>query len=296
MASVARSDLPLDPAAVKSRTYSNMVAGANDPGSDVVEAGALDAPRGVGYLGPATPGRSGLTESTCEETEPETTLADVMRAVQRIEAQLAILTNARLATAKVDADVRKLSRLEALETEATEDIEPNADFETAIEKKEMTQARVTSWFVEKGYGFAKIGEETVFIHASVVRVAQSLMVNERAVVRVMRDHSKPGNKIKATEAWSIQAWRGEQAVQRAMKAAERSKKAAELGAKFASESARATEEALFAPPGLMRRLSESREDSQAVPLTPVTQSTTASSMPVASQPTPRVPALVAPCP
>ena len=89
-------------------------------------------------------------------------------------------------TLMADANVRKLQRLETFATDEPDYSVPNVDFSVALEKKEPTLACVESWFVEKGYGFGKIGSETIFIHASAVRAGESLMVNEQAVVRIMR--------------------------------------------------------------------------------------------------------------
>ena len=104
---------------------------------------------------------------------------------------------------KADVAVRRLARLEK-EHSQLEDEEREASLPDALaDRTKVVKLVVDKWFVDKGFGFGKVPTgEVIFIHASVVRGAEVLMIGTDAWVQVVRDdaraqggieHAKPGD-------------------------------------------------------------------------------------------------------
>ena len=59
---------------------------------------------------------------------------------------------------------------------------------------------VDKWFVDKGFGFGKVPTgEVIFIHASVVRGAEVLMIGTDASVQVVRDDARAQGVYRAAK-------------------------------------------------------------------------------------------------
>ena len=104
---------------------------------------------------------------------------------------------------KADVAVRRLARLEK-EHSQLEDEECEASLPDALaDRTKVVKLVVDKWFVDKGFGFGRVPTgEVIFIHASVVRGAEVLMIGTDAWVQVVHDdaraqggieHAKPGD-------------------------------------------------------------------------------------------------------
>ena len=97
---------------------------------------------------------------------------------------------------KADVAVRRLARLEK-EQSQLEDEESEASFPDALaDRTKFVKLVVDKWFVDKGFGFGKVHtSEVIFIHASVVRGAEVLMIGSDAWVQVVRDDARAQGSI-----------------------------------------------------------------------------------------------------
>jgi cold shock CspA family protein len=130
--------------------------------------------------------------------------------------------------------------------------------EEAISRKQYTTAKVTKWFVEKGFGFLLASGKEVFCHASVVHKQEYLEVGSKVVVKIVEDLAQGRGKLKAVSAWKEYDYEEERALEVAQRAAGEAARAAIEMAKKAMEAEirnedfvkkRATAK-LFSPPGL----------------------------------------------
>ena len=92
---------------------------------------------------------------------------------------------------KADVAVRRLARLEK-EHSQLEDEEREASLPDALaDRTKVAKLVVDKGFVDKGFGFGRVPTgEVIFIHASVVRGAEVLMIGTDAWVQVVRDNTR----------------------------------------------------------------------------------------------------------
>ena len=92
---------------------------------------------------------------------------------------------------KADVAVKRLARLEK-EHSQLEDEEREASLPDALaDRTKVVKIVVDKWFVDKGFGFGRVPTgEVIFIHASVVRGAEVLMIGTDAWVQVVRDDAR----------------------------------------------------------------------------------------------------------
>ena len=92
---------------------------------------------------------------------------------------------------KADVAVRRLARLEK-EHSQLEDEEREASLPDALaDRTKVVKLVVDKWFIDKGFGFGRVPTgEVIFIHASVVRGAEVLMIGTDAWVQVVRDDAR----------------------------------------------------------------------------------------------------------
>ena len=85
-----------------------------------------------------------------------------------------------------------------------------------------------------------------------------LQKGSTCVAKVILDESRQGDEPqwKATKAWNLDDWRGEQLASRAVQANADSTRASELQEKLAKVAAIATQDALYSGPGLYRRMED----------------------------------------
>ena len=153
---------------------------------------------------------------------------------------------------KADVAVRRLARLEK-EHSQLEDEEREASLPDALaDRTKVVKLVVDKWFVDKGFGFGRVPTgEVIFIHASVVRGAEVLMIGTDAWVQVVRDDARAQGRYRACKAWGHAAWkRGERDKERASKVAEQVRRAAALTAELAAQSEKEVSEVCSHPPGL----------------------------------------------
>ena len=107
---------------------------------------------------------------------------------------------------KVDVAVRRLERLEK-EHSQLEDEEHEASLPNALADRTKV---VDKWFADQGFGFGKVPTgEVVFIHASVVRGAEVLMIGTDAWVQVVPHDARAQGVYRACKAWKHAAWKEE---------------------------------------------------------------------------------------
>ena len=140
-------------------------------------------------------------------------LEKLQQAIQRIEGKLDEVLNVRGITdaQTMMCNERQLKKAEKLAAQEEEEI--SDDMGMAIGSKGYVRGKVDLWFVEKGYGFVQVGSEVAFVHVTAVWSGESLPIGQSVVMKVVHDHSKPGYKIKAVEAWAMRAWQAKQATQ-----------------------------------------------------------------------------------
>ena len=121
---------------------------------------------------------------------------------------------------KADVAVRRLERLEK-EHSQQEDEEHEASLPDALaDRTKVEKLVVDKWFVDKGFGFGRVPTgEVIFIHASVVRGAEVLMIGTHAWVQVVRDDARAQGGYRACKAWGHAAWKEERDKERASKVA-----------------------------------------------------------------------------
>ena len=113
--------------------------------------------------------------------------------------------------AKADVAVRRLERLE-WERFQLEDEEREASLQDALaDRTKVVKLVVDKWFVDKGFGFGKVPTgEVVFIHASVVRGAEVLIIGTDAWVQVVHDDARaPGRGSSMQSLGARRVERGE---------------------------------------------------------------------------------------
>ena len=152
---------------------------------------------------------------------------------------------------KADVAVRRLARLEK-EHSQLEDEEREARLPDALaDRTKVVKLVVDKWFVDKGFGFGRVPTgEVIFIHASVVRGAEVLMIGTDAWVQVVRDDARAQGGYRACKAWGRAAWKEERDKERAAKVAEQVRRAAVLTAELAAQSEKEVSEVCSRPPGL----------------------------------------------
>ena len=152
---------------------------------------------------------------------------------------------------KADVAVRRLARLEK-EHSQQEDEECEASLPDALaDRTKVVKLVVDKWFVDKGFGFGRVPTgEVIFIHASVVRGAEVLMIGTDAWVQVVRDDARAQGGYRACKAWGHAAWKEERDKERASKVAEQVRRAAALTAELAAQSEKEVSEVCSHPPGL----------------------------------------------
>ena len=152
---------------------------------------------------------------------------------------------------KADVAVRRLARLEK-EHSQLEDEEREASLPDALaDRTKVVKLVVDKWFVDKGFGFGRVPTgEVIFIHASVVRGAEVLMIGTDAWVQVVRDDARAQGRYRACKAWGHAAWKEERDKERASKVAEQVRRAAALTAELAAQSEKEVSEVCSHPPGL----------------------------------------------
>ena len=152
---------------------------------------------------------------------------------------------------KADVAVKRLARLEK-EHSQLEDEEREASLPDALaDRTKVVKLVVDKWFVDKGFGFGRVPTgEVIFIHASVVRGAEVLMIGTDAWVQVVRDDARAQGGYRACKAWGHAAWKEERDKERASKVAEQVRRAAALTAELAAQSEKEVSEVCSHPPGL----------------------------------------------
>ena len=155
---------------------------------------------------------------------------------------------------KADVAVRRLARLEK-EHSQLEDEEREASLPDALaDRTKVVKLVVDKWFVDKGFGFGRVPTgEVIFIHASVVRGAEVLMIGTDAWVQVVRDDARAQGGYRACKAWGHAAWKEERDKERASKVAEQVRRAAALTAELAAQSEKEVSEVCSPSSGLARR-------------------------------------------
>ena len=111
---------------------------------------------------------------------------------------------------KADVAVRRLARLEQ-EHSQLKDEEREASLPDALaDRTKVVKLVVDKWFIDKGFNFGKVPTgEVIFIHASVVRGAEVLMIGTDAWVQVVRDDARAQEGYRACRAWGHAAWKEE---------------------------------------------------------------------------------------
>ena len=152
---------------------------------------------------------------------------------------------------KADVAVRRLARLEK-EHSQLDDEEREASLPDPLaDRTKVVKLVVDKWFVDKGFGFGRVPTgEIIFIHASVVRGAEVLMIGTDAWVQVVRDDARAQGRYRACKAWGHAAWKEERDKERASKVAEQVRRAAALTAELAAQSEKEVSEVCSHPPGL----------------------------------------------
>ena len=152
---------------------------------------------------------------------------------------------------KPDVAVRRLARLEKQHSQL-EDEEREASLPDALaDRTKVVKLVVDKWFVDKGFGFGRVPTgEVIFIHASVVRGAEVLMIGTDAWVQVVRDDARAQGGYRACKAWGHAAWKEERDKERASRVAEQVRRAAALTAELAAQSEKEVSEVCSHPPGL----------------------------------------------
>ena len=133
-----------------------------------------------------------------------------------------------------------------------EEEEREASLSDALaDRTKVVKLVVDKLFVDKGFGFGRVPTgEVIFIHASVVRNAEVLMIGADAWVQVVRDDARAKGRYRACKAWGHAAWKEERDKERATKVAEQVRRAAALTAELAAQSEKEVSEVCRHPPGL----------------------------------------------
>ena len=143
----------------------------------------------------------GAHTSRPRQRRSESWIAQDLREIRRMVEFL--VRRERKLDVKADVAVRRLARLEK-EHSQLEDADREASLPDALaDRTKVVKLVVDKWFVDKGFGFGRVPTgEVIFIHASVVRGAEVLMIGTDAWVQVVRDdaraqggieHAKPGD-------------------------------------------------------------------------------------------------------
>ena len=89
------------------------------------------------------------------------------------------------------------------------------------------------------------------MHASSVRLAEVLQLNDYAVIKIMKDVSQKDERWKATEAWAPAEWQAEVALRASLRAAENAKQSAGQAVEANERSLLSVQSArMMRPPGL----------------------------------------------
>ena len=87
---------------------------------------------------------------------------------------------------KADVAVRRLARLEKEHSQLEEEEREVSLPDALADRTKVVKLVVDKWFVDKGFGFGRVPTgEVIFIHASVVRGAEVLMIGTDAWVQVV---------------------------------------------------------------------------------------------------------------
>ena len=134
-------------------------------------------------------GGSHLQATTEEEEERIVDWTQDLREIRRMVECL--VRRERKLDVKADVAARRLNRLEK-EHSQLEDEEREASLPDALaDRTKVVKLVVDKWFVDKGFGFGRVPTgEVIFIHASVVRGAEVLMIGTDAWVQVVRDDAR----------------------------------------------------------------------------------------------------------
>jgi hypothetical protein len=197
-------------------------------------------------------------------------------AAQRVAAEGATATNIVMESvmrleAKVDALLRRdrmqlqLSRPAKKTAEVAGDDGLAESVEEAIKQGRPVKGKLIKWLEEKGYGFAHADGKEVFLYKNAIRVRDRIRVGSQVALRILADPAHGPGKIRASEAWDIDDWKAEVAMQRSAEAANSVRRAAEAAEEAAEE---AMAKALTArvikgplqmwPPGLRHQEEEER--------------------------------------
>ena len=126
------------------------------------------------------------------------TMQDVMAKLNSMTELLKHLVSAAMLScmrSAIDADTteRRLGQIFRAETETVTESTVHAGcLGDAVKTKSFVRAKFERGFVDKGYGFVRVGENVVFVHTNAVRKQPSLKIGSWAFVKDMRDHSRTG--------------------------------------------------------------------------------------------------------
>ena len=144
-------------------------------------------------------------------TEDKERLVDWTQDLHEIRQMVEFLVRReRKLDAKADVAVRRLERLEK-EHSQQEDEEHEASLPDALaDRTKVVKLVVDKWFVDKGFGFGKVPTgEVIFIHASVVRGAEVLMIGTDAWCRWCVTMLEPRGVSSMQSLWTRRVERGE---------------------------------------------------------------------------------------
>ena len=152
---------------------------------------------------------------------------------------------------KADVAERRLARVEKKHSQVEEEEREASLSDALADRTKVVKLVVDKLFVDKGFGFGRVPTgEVIFIHASVVRNAEVLMIGADAWVQVVRDDARAKERYRACKAWGHAAWKEERDKERATKVAEQVRRAAALTAELAAQSEKEVSEVCNHPPGL----------------------------------------------
>ena len=164
------------------------------------ERHAADEGEGLGLL-PVAPNME-AGGSHLQATAEEEQIVDWAQDLREIRRMVEFLVRReRKLDAKADVAVRRLERL-GRERSQLEEEEREASLQDALaDRTKVVKLVVDKWFVDKGFGFGKVPTgEVVFIHASVVRGAEVLIIGTDAWVQVVRDDARAQEGVSSVQS------------------------------------------------------------------------------------------------
>ena len=109
----------------------------------------------------------------------------------------------------VGVDRLRTQKLETEEAQKESDLYITLSLDEAASSRTMVEGVVDKWFVDKGFGFIKVRDQTVFCHASAVVGRDCLKNGSKVWIRVVLDEARSEDSWKAKEAWPEEEWKKE---------------------------------------------------------------------------------------